>query len=190
MRGTWTMAAAGAAAMLGLVLAGCGSEAPDAGTGGDGPREATADATPSATLPGDLFLGSEPEGGVDVAALKKTAKEGEEVVLVGRIGGNRAPFVAGRAVMTLADPALVPCNEMSMEDECPLPWDYCCEERGVLTASTATVEVDGPDGRPLRTDLKGAGGLEELKTVVVVGTVAPRPDPAVLVVRAKGIFVR
>ena len=49
--------------------------------------------------------------------------------------------------------------------------------------------MDGADGRPLRVDLKGAGGIAELKTVTVVGTVGPRPDPAVLVVRATGIFV-
>ena len=182
---TMTMAAA---ALLLAGIAGCGEKAPPPVKTGAGEPGVAAPAA-AASLPEGRFLKAKPAGGVPGGALKQTAKEGDAVVLRGRIGGNGSPFVGGRAVMTLADPKLVPCSEMPMKDSCELPWDYCCEDRGVLTAHTATVEVDGPDGRPLRTDLKGAGGLAELKTVTVVGVVAPRPDPAVLIVRATGIFV-
>ncbi|MCK6480603.1 MAG: hypothetical protein L6R43_10770 [Planctomycetes bacterium] len=189
MTGTGTPTLACLLAAVALLSSACGDTAPVSAPAAGGAAAGGAAPAAADALPAALFLAAKPEGAVPVGDLKKSAKEGETVVIRGRVGGSKSPFVAGRAVMTLADPKLVPCSEMSMEDSCALPWDYCCEDRGVLTAHTATVEVDGADGRPLRADLKGAGGIAELKTVTVVGTVGPRPDPAVLVVRATGIFV-
>jgi hypothetical protein len=173
--------------MLGLVvaasiLAACGTkeEAPVA-------PPAAADA-----LPANLRLAKAPEGAaIGVGDLKKTAKEGQEVVLRARVGGADDPFVAGRAVMTVADAAAITsCADMDMgKDGCKTPWDYCCTPREALLANTATVRVTGPDGQTLKGDLKGWKGVDALKVVVIRGVVGPRPDPAVLVIDAKGIFV-
>src|SRR5689334_10527410 len=68
------------------------------------------------TLPADLRLAKAPEGAVvGVGALKKTAKEGQEVVLRAVVGGAVSPFVEGRAVMTVADAeAITSCAKMEM----------------------------------------------------------------------------
>ena len=168
--------------VLAAGLAACGGdEAAPAGGGGKAPPAATG------SLPAGLLLAASPGEAVDVGALKATAKEGDTVVVRGRIGGV-PPFIAGIAAMTIADRKLVPCSEMSMEDGCKTPWDYCCAPQDELTANTATVQVVGADGRPLRADLTAAG-LAPLSTVVVTGKVGPRPDPKVLVIDAVGIFV-
>lgn len=154
------------------------------------PNQAPPDA--GGALPDAVRVAKAPAGtAVGVGALKKSAKEGDEVVLRGIVGGAVDPFVAGRAVMTVADPtAITHCAAMDMgKDGCKTPWDYCCTPREELLANTATVRVAGPDGRPMKAGLKGWKGVEPLKTVVVRGVVGPRPDPAVLVVDAREIFV-
>lgn len=164
-----------------VLLAGCGDPPPpepaDAGTG---------DAT---GLPDGLFLAAAPDGPVGVTDAKKSAQEGDEVVLRGRVAGTKHPFVDGRAALTLADmDAVTPCN-VNPEDGCQTPWDACCDTPAELVAGTATIEVVGADGKPLAVGLKGAGGIEELSVLVVRGKVARRPDDQVLIVHATGIHV-
>ncbi|MEE3219268.1 MAG: hypothetical protein VX257_03345, partial [Planctomycetota bacterium] len=52
------------------------------------------------------LLPSEPKGGQDVADAKKTAKDGDDIVIVGRIGGDIDPWVQDRAAFTIVDPAI------------------------------------------------------------------------------------
>ena len=52
--------------------------------------------------------------------------------------------------------------------------------------ANATVQLVDADGTPLTADFATLG-LEPLDEVVVVGTVGPRPDPKVLVIRATGV---
>ena len=179
--GRWTAFLA-----AGFLLAACG--------GGDGKGAAPSTGTPApvaAALPAGLILAAVPEGALAVGKAKASAKEGDTVVLRGEVGGSAAPFVPGRAVLTLGDiDALQHCGEMDMgKDGCKVPWDYCCEDPGKVLANTATIQVAGPDGRPLAGDLKGQGGIAELRVLVVKGVVGPRPDPKVFVVNATGIFV-
>ncbi len=139
-------------------------------------------------LPAGLVVTASPGKATDVAAAKAAAKEGDEIVIRGRIGGSGDPFVEGIAAMTIVDPVLVPCNEMTMEDGCTQPWDYCCSSPDEMTKSTATIRVVGASGNPVLSDLRHAG-LSPLSTVVVKGRVGPRPDPKVLVIDATAIFV-
>ncbi len=93
--------------------------------------------------------------------------------------------------MTVADlKAVTSCADMDMGEEgCRTPWDYCCTPKDELLANTAIVRVAGPDGQALKGDLRTLKGLDSLKVVIVKGIVGPRPDPAVLVIDATGIFV-
>lgn len=130
----------------------------------------------------------EPAGSVGVAQVKASAKEGDEVVVRGRVGGSGKPIVAGRAVFTLADSkALKACNE-NPGDSCPAPWDFCCHSPEEIAAATISVQVVGADGRPVATDVEGSH-IHPLTTLVVKGKVGPRPDPKVLVVDATEIYV-
>jgi hypothetical protein len=169
-----------ALALLALLpLAACGSDG--------APKPAAA--APDVGLPEGLVVRG-PAQGTHVAAAKASARQGDEVVVVGRIGGSESPFVAGRAVFTIVDPALVACSDMDDPDHCRTPWDYCCEDRARMRAGTATVEVAGADGRPLAVALQGTAGLEPLATVAVTGTVVERNDAGLFVVRARRIEVR
>jgi len=120
-------------------------------------------------------------------AAKKDAKPGERVVVRGRVGGSNEPFTVGRAIFTFMDMSLPACGPGRMDD-CPTPWDYCCEPRAAITKNIATVQVVGSDGAPIRADLKGVKGIKPLAEVVVSGKVAKADGSGVLVINADGIF--
>jgi hypothetical protein len=73
-------------------------------------------------------------------------------------------------------------------DTCETPWDYCCEPD--VNKSSATVQVLGTDGRPLKVGLKGVGGLQPLAEVTVKGKLGKTQEGAPLVVNATGIHVK
>lgn len=70
------------------------------------------------------LLSLEPEGAAGVRDVRASAKDEDEVVIVGRIGGMENPWVEGLAAFSIVDPAMKPCNEIG-DDACPKPWDYC-----------------------------------------------------------------
>ncbi len=141
---------------------------------------ATTTATPSQPV---WQLASLPDNATSVAAVKYSAKEGETVAIRGRIGGSVKPLTAGSAVFVIVDGEVPHCGEMSDEDHCPTPWDYCCETRDSLNASSATIMLVDETGAPLTIDLEAAG-VHPLDDVVAVGVVGPRPAPEVLTIKA------
>jgi hypothetical protein len=168
-----------------VVLIGCdgGDETPAT------PAPAQSTAGSAAALPGGLFLNNAPDGAVELAALKKTAKPGDEVVVRGRVAGSADPFAPNRAILTLLDSAVKTCEQMP-GDSCATPWDACCEPRESLQANTATVQVVDADGKPLRATLRGAGGIDPLKELIVVGKVADAGDKNTLVINATAFYVK
>lgn len=144
---------------------------------------------PRAPLPTGFFVDSQPEHAKDVSEARHAGriKVGDEVVLRGRVGGSKEPFVAGRAVFTLMGRGLKACNE-NPDDKCSKPWDYCCETKEGILANSVTVQVVDAKGQILRTDMKGRRGLKELSEMVVVGKVTAADGKAV-VVNATAIHV-
>jgi len=140
----------------------------------------------SADLPANFFLAAEPPAALGVRAAKSASNK--ELVVRGRIGGRRDPFVAGAAIFLMTDKSLPTCSDRH-GDGCPTPWDSCCEPPEEVRAATATVQVLAPDGRPLPTSLRGRNGLEPGVEVVVVGTKAPDEDHSGLVISARAIYV-
>jgi hypothetical protein len=175
------------AAILALAagaLIGCdGDDAPAAPTS---PQPTATDA--SAALPANLFLDKAPENVQELAAAKKSAKAGDDVIIRGRVAGQKDPIAANRAILTLLDAAVNTCERMP-GDTCPTPWDACCEPRETLQANTATIQVVDAAGRPLKTGLRGVGGIEPLKELVVVGKVKSQ-DATTLVIDATAIYVK
>jgi hypothetical protein len=55
--------------------------------------------------------------------LRKQSKDGDEVAIVGRIGGSKEPMSKDRAYFTIVDPSLKDCKENGEED-CATPWEY------------------------------------------------------------------
>ena len=167
-----------ALAFLGLaagLLAGCGS--------GDSASQTAASVAPIGKA---YLLASEPADGKDVVAAREAAKDGEEVTVVGRIGGDTTPWVNGMAAFKIVDPAAKSCSDIP-GDNCPTPWDYCCESD--LGQKTALVKVVGADGKPVSTDARELLGVKELQTVVVTGK-AKRDDAGNLTILAEKVYVR
>lgn len=142
--------------------------------------------TPAASA--SWLLAAEPADVRPVGEAKADAVEGDEVVVVGRIGGRVEPITSESPVFTIVDLELKHCRE-TKGDLCPTPWDYCCEPRESLTANSVTVQLVSPDGSPMTID-PIAAGLDPLDEIVVVGTVGPRPSPEVLVIRATAVHLR
>lgn len=157
------------------LLVGCGS--------GETSTQTTASVAPTGKA---YLLTTEPEGGKDVVAAREAAKDGEEVTVVGRIGGDTTPWVNGMAAFKIVDPAAKACSDIP-GDGCPTPWDYCCESD--LGQKTALVKVVGADGKPVGTDARELLGVKELQTVVVTGK-AKRDDAGNLTILAEKVYVR
>jgi hypothetical protein len=155
-------------------------------------------ASPAVTLvadaiPASLFKTEKPKDAKDLretkaAAQKGEVKKGDSVTIRGRIGGRAAPFVKSRAIFLLADSRLVACNEKP-GDTCKVPWDFCCETPESLKSNTATIQIVGSDGKPLKVAAEGAGGMKPLSKITVVGTVADVSKEGTFVITATAIHV-
>jgi len=153
----------------------------------DDPEEA-AGAASAASLPAGLFLAAAPGEPVPVKQAKAQAREGDEVVVRAVVGGEVNVFVDGRAIMKVIDTEMKNLC-LSEDDGCKTPWDYCCSTTEELQPHRATVRVVDAEGKTLKVSLKGAGQIEEMKTLVVKGVVAKGSDEKNLVIDAKGIYV-
>ena len=134
-----------------------------------------------------FVLSSEPGEVQTVIDVRKSAKDDDEVVLVGKIGGSENPWIEGRAIFTLVDESLKSCDQIP-GDNCPVPWDYCCATDKLKDASALIKFVD-ENGQPIKTDARELLGVRELTQVVIKGK-AKRDDDGNLTVLASGVFVK
>jgi hypothetical protein len=149
--------------------------------------ETSKPAAADSALPATLWLATEPASAKPVAEIKQSAAAGQDVVVFGRIGGSKEPFVSGRAMFTLADRSIPSCVEKHGPG-CATPWDYCCEAKDTVLASTITVQVTGADGKPLKTGLSDVHGLKPLTDLVITGKVSSAGSN--VVIDAQGIYLK
>ena len=121
---------------------------------------------PPKTVDKKFLLEKAPTRAAEVAATRKDAKDGQEVVVVGRVGGRKSPWVKNAAAFSIVDRSLKACSERP-GDTCPTPWDFCCEAD--LPKSTLLVLVQDADGKLIKKDARELLGLKELDTVFVQG---------------------
>ncbi|MCE3017714.1 MAG: hypothetical protein ACK56W_13035 [Pirellula sp.] len=129
-------------------------------------------------------LTNEPTGAIPVGDARKQVKSEDEVTLVGLIGGSPEPFVDGIAAFTIVDAKVPYC---AADENCPTPWDYCCQQDAVKE-NIATVQVVDDNGKPVMADARKLLHLKELTTVTVQGK-AKRDEQGNLVVHATKLFV-
>ena len=168
------------AALAASTMIGCGKSDDTEEAAGSG------DAS-TASLPAGLFLAAAPGGQVAVKQVKAQAREGDEVVVRAVVGGEVNVFVDGRAIVKVIDAEMKNLC-LSQDDSCKTPWDYCCSTTEELQPHRATVRVVDAVGETLKVGLKGAGPIEELKTLVIKGVVARGSDEKNLVINAQGIY--
>jgi hypothetical protein len=122
---------------------------------------------PSSSAPAKPYmLKKAPPRAAEVAALRKDAKDQQDIVVVGRVGGRKSPWVKNAAAFSIVDRSLKACNERP-GDTCPTPWDFCCEAD--LPKSTLLVTVQDSDGKLIKKDARELLGLKELDTIYVQG---------------------
>lgn len=132
-----------------------------------------------------LVVKAEPAGAIPVGTARTQVKDGEAVVLTGRIGGSAQPFISGAAAFTIVDPSVKWCAEA---EGCPTPWDYCCTQNEVRE-NIATVKIVDAAGGLVSGDARQMLGVKELSLIVVAGR-AERDAAGNLAVRAEQVFVR
>ena len=151
-------------------------------------EEPSPPAADSAAVDGSAYLlNEEPAGAQEVIAARESAADGDDVAVVGRIGGGKNPWVEGQAAFTLVDNSLKACSDIP-GDKCPVPWDYCCETPKLPT-STALVKVVDDNGDLVKADARKLLGVTELSTVVVEGK-AQRDEEGNMTVLARHVYVK
>jgi hypothetical protein len=134
----------------------------------------------------EFLLSADPGGAVDVLALRADAKDQQDVVVVGRIGGRPDPWIKGTAAFPIVDRSLRACNQIE-GDTCETPWDYCCEPN--LADATVLVKFVDETGKTMKEDPRELLHVKELQTVVVTGK-AQRDKDGNLTVLASKLHVR
>ena len=146
---------------------------------------------PSASSPSvngeKVLITTEPDGAEDVIKVREAAQDGDEVTIVGRIGGGENPWIEGRAAFFIVDGSLKACSDIP-GDQCKKPWDYCCETPKLPT-STALVKVVDDNGDLVKVDARELLEVKELSTVIVKGR-ANRDDAGNLTVLASSVYVK
>jgi hypothetical protein len=162
-------------ALFSMVLSSVGCQSKDASSENVSPLPASA----------SFLASSEPAGAMPVGEAREKTEDGQEVTLVGRIGGSSKPFVEGLAAFTIVDPKVPFC---APSEGCPTPWDYCCETDAVRS-NIATIKILSGAGTPVNASARELLKVKELATVVVNGK-AKRDDQGNLTVSATQVFVR
>ncbi len=144
----------------------------------------------SLELPSSFFTETRPNDVKDLVEVKKTAKKGDEVTFLARIGGRKnASFVKTLSIMIVADPSLVSCELMGEEEHCATPEDYCCEDPVLRTQGLGTIRFMDEKGESYPFSIEGSHGLETLKYVVVAGNVVDINESGLFVVDASKVWV-
>lgn len=159
------------------ILAGCGEMTPTSSP--------TAPAAGPSAEGKHLVLAEAPASAQNVIEAREHAHADEDIVVVGRIGGDQNPWVEGMAAFSIVDRSLKACSEIP-GDTCPTPWDYCCEAG--LPKSRTLVKFVGPDGKVIDTDARQLLGVSELQTVYVKGR-AQRDADGNLTVLANNVYI-
>ncbi len=166
----------------GLALAGC-SKAPETETASAPANTETSSASAAASPVAEQVQQGLPAKSENVIEAKQSAKDGQNIVLVGRV----KDFVEGASVLTLADESLEDCKRHDMD--CPTPWDYCCLAPDVVSSGTATVKLVNNAGEPMLSGLKGVKGIDHLVQLAAEGKVV-RDETGNLIVEASRLYVK
>ena len=161
------------------------------GCGNSGASNETSTSTSTTTIPTSFFTGDRPDNVKDLVEVKKTAKKGDVVTFLARIGGRKnASFLPTLAMMIVADPSLRSCEIMSDgEDHCATPEDYCCEDPSLISQGLGTIRFMDSSGNVYPFSVKGEHGMEILKYVVIDGTVVDINDNGLFIVDANRVWV-
>ena len=182
MKTTRLIKTAATAVSLAL-LASCGTDEKQANNNKNNKKDE------GSAFPASLISETPIDDAKSVVAARADGKAGEAIVLRGKIGGKEKPISEKAAVFILADEkAITSCDDIP-GDECPKPWDYCCEDPDKIKASIATIQVVNADGEVIRKGVRGLAGIKELSHLIISGTIDKASTPENMIVNATSIHV-
>jgi hypothetical protein len=139
-----------------------------------------------AVLPDNFIVKKDIGASFGVNGAKDTNNTDKILVVEGFIGGMKNPFTANRAVFVLGDDSLETCDEIP-GDNCPTPWDACCEDRRRIVNSTMSVQIIDHNGTIIDGTLEGVGGIKAGKRVKVKGRVSNKSTAPSFILNAEQI---
>lgn len=100
----------------------------------------------------NYVLAEEPDGAVGVMIAREDAKDQDDIVLVGRIGGRKNPWIEGRSAFTLIDASMTVVADGTESDGGQLCMDDCCAS--LRADCTTLVKVVDDHGQVLPIDAR------------------------------------
>jgi hypothetical protein len=160
------------------IVVGCSSRKPESSS--------AIDAATIKSIGAKYLVDQEPGEPKDVNDVVENVADKETVTVLGRIGGDVRPFVQDVAAFMIVDRKLKSCSDIE-GDDCPTPWDYCCEKD--VGKNSMTIKFVDDKGQTVPIDAKELFQLKELQTVVVSGELRKSADGSVALVADK-MYVR
>ena len=139
-----------------------------------------------ALLPDDFIASEDIGSSLGVKNAKDANNNNQVLVVEGFIGGMKNPFTTNRAMFILGDDSLETCDEKP-GDNCPTPWDACCEDRREIVDSTMSVQVIDHNGTIIDGTLEGVNGIKAGKRVKVKGRVSNKSTDQSFILNAEQI---
>ena len=141
-----------------------------------------------ASLPQGFIVESGLGDALSVNDVRKNVAPSKELVVEGFIGGRKRPFTQNSTVFILGDNSLETCDEIP-GDNCPTPWDVCCEDKKKVAESTMSVQLLDANGSLLFGTLEGVAGLKAGARIKVRGSLDEKSTTRSLIINAKNIQV-
>jgi hypothetical protein len=139
-----------------------------------------------ALLPDNFIANDDIGSSLGVKNARDANHKNQILVVEGFIGGMKNPFTANRAMFVLGDDSLETCDEKP-GDNCPTPWDVCCEDRQKIVASTISVQIIDHNGTIIDGTLEGVNGIKAGKRVKVKGRVSNKSTAQSFILNAEQI---
>lgn len=168
--------------LLSLLIASCESDDLAQSSG----NSIVTDDSIKANVPADFISKQSLGEAISVLEARKRNERDQLLVIQGFIGGMVEPFAQNRALFILGDESIKTCYKIP-GDNCPTPWDACCEDRKKLIDGSITVRLLDKHGQILQGTLKKVKGIEAGKIIKVECIVDSESIKNSMVVNAKRI---
>ena len=134
------------------------------------------------------LLSEEPDGAVGVIIAREDSKDQDEIILVGRIGGQKNPWIKDRSAFTVIDAAMAVVANGEESDGAEVCLEDCCAS--MRAECTTLVKIVDEQGKPLEIDARDLLDAKENDMVVVRGIVHRNEEQGVFNIAATGVYIR
>lgn len=131
-----------------------------------GCAQSSVSATTPETKRSEIRLAKEPRGAIGVLDARKMDVDGQELTLVGRVGGVPNPWIQGYASFIISDLKAPDALKHQHAHGCDCKF---CKQKHRAADSIAVVEIVDAGGRVVRTNAQQLLGLKTGHVVVVQG---------------------